>query len=219
MKVMYEDNHLIIVYKEVGEIVQGDKTGDKPLSELVKEYLKEKYCKPGNVFCGVVHRIDRPVEGLVVFARTSKALSRLNDMLCKGDIHKTYWAMVEGVPEKSEDTLSCFMSSHEKTNKSYVCTQETPGSKEARLHYKTVAVGERYSILEINLLTGRKHQIRLQLSAMGHPIKGDLKYGARRSNPNGGISLMAKRIEFVHPVSRQPISVEAEPTPEMKKIL
>lgn len=216
---MYEDNHLIIVYKEVGEIVQGDKTGDKPLSELVKEYIKEKYCKPGNVFCGVVHRIDRPVEGVVVFARTSKALSRLNDMLRKGEIHKTYWAMVEGKPEREEDTLSNFMSSHEKTNKSYVCKPDAPGAKEARLHYSTVAVGERYSILEINLLTGRKHQIRLQLSAMGHPIKGDLKYGARRSNPNGGISLMAKRIEFVHPVSKVQICVEADPTPEMIRIL
>ena len=185
MKVIYEDNHLLVVYKEPGEIVQGDKTGDTPLSEHVKSYLKEKYNKPGNVFCGVVHRIDRPVAGLVIFARTSKALTRLNDMLRRGEIHKTYWALVE----------------------------------RAMLDYRLVARGDRYSILEVNLLTGRKHQIRLQLSAMGNPIKGDLKYGARRSNPDGGISLLAKKIEFEHPVSRQMISVEADPLPEMQKLL
>ncbi|MDE6294706.1 MAG: RNA pseudouridine synthase, partial [Muribaculaceae bacterium] len=208
MKVVYEDNHIIVVYKEVGEIVQGDKTGDKPLSETVKEYLKEKYNKPGNVFCGVVHRIDRPVAGLVIFAKTSKALTRLNDMLRRGEIHKTYWAMVEGKPAEPEARLKTYMANIEKINKSYITDQNDPKAKNAILEYKTVATGERYTILEVNLLTGRKHQIRLQLSSMGNAIKGDLKYGAKRSNPYGGISLLAKKIEFIHPVSKEAISLE-----------
>lgn len=219
MKVVYEDNHIIVVYKEAGEIVQGDKTGDKPLSETVKEYLKEKYDKPGNVFCGVVHRIDRPVAGLVIFAKTSKALARLNDMLRRGEIHKTYWAMVEGKPLRPEGRLEGYMANIEKINKSYLADRTDPKAKKAILEYNTVATGDRYSILEVNLLTGRKHQIRLQLSSMGNPIKGDLKYGAKRSNPNGGISLLAKKIEFIHPVSKEKISLEADPLPEMLPLL
>lgn len=219
MKVIYEDNHLIIVYKEVGEIVQGDKTGDTPLSECVRQYLKEKYNKPGNVFCGVVHRIDRPVQGLVIFAKTSKALTRLNDMLRKGEIHKTYWALVEGIPDRENALLKNRIVTDGRLNKSFITSPENAEGKDAILEYHTVAKGERYSILEINLLTGRKHQIRLQLSNIGHPIKGDLKYGAKRSNRDGGISLLAKRIEFIHPVSKEKIIIEALPTKEMQKIL
>ncbi len=219
MEVVYEDNHIIIVNKAPGEIVQGDKTGDTPLSEIVKQYIKEKYAKPGNVFCGVVHRIDRPVSGLVIFARTSKALTRLNEMLRKNEIHKTYWAMVEGHPEQEEATLEGYMYSNGAMNKSFLCDATHADAKRAVLHYKTVARGDRYSVLEVNLITGRKHQIRLQLSSMGHTIKGDLKYGARRSNPDGGISLQAKKIEFIHPVSKQPISIELPATAEMQKIL
>lgn len=219
MEVIYEDNHIIIVNKAPGEIVQGDKTGDTPLSDIVKQYLKDKYNKPGNVFCGVVHRIDRPVAGLVIFAKTSKALTRLNEMLRKNEIHKTYWAMVEGKPDVSEDTLECYMRSDRRLNKSFPCKSNDPDAKKAILKYRTVANGDRYSILEVNLITGRKHQIRMQLSDMGNPIKGDLKYGARRSNSDGGISLLAKKIEFIHPVSKQPISIEVEASPEMKKLL
>ncbi len=219
MEVVYEDNHIIIVNKAPGEIVQGDKTGDTPLSETIKAYLKEKYNKPGNVFCGVVHRIDRPVGGLVIFAKTSKALTRLNEMLRKNEIHKTYWAMVQGKPQQENATLECYMKSDGRMNKSFPCTPSDADAKKAILNYKTIATGERYSILEVNLITGRKHQIRLQLSNMGNPIKGDLKYGARRSNPDGSISLLAKRIEFIHPVSKQLIKIEIDPTPEMKKIL
>lgn len=219
MTPLYEDNHIIIVNKEVGEIVQGDKTGDTPLSEIVKLYLKEKYNKPGNVFCGVVHRLDRPVSGVVIFAKTSKALTRLNEMLRKGEIHKTYWALVEGKPARPAARLENMLVSDGRMNKTFPAR---PGEKEAKrcvLEYKTVAEGDRYTLLEINLLTGRKHQIRAQLSINGNPIKGDLKYGARRSNPDGGISLMAKKIEFVHPVSKQPVCVEVPPTAEMEKIL
>ncbi len=219
MTPIYEDNHIIIVYKEPGEIVQGDKTGDKPLSEYVKDYLKEKYNKPGNVFCGVVHRIDRPVAGVVIFAKTSKALTRLNDMLRKGDIHKTYWAMVEGHPEKEEAELTDWLLSDGRTNKTRIVPAGTAEAKESKLRYRTIVKGDRYSILEITLLTGRKHQIRAQLSGIGHPIKGDLKYGAKRSNPNGGISLLAKKINFEHPVSHEPVSVEVAPLPEMTPLL
>ncbi|MDE6339472.1 MAG: RNA pseudouridine synthase, partial [Muribaculaceae bacterium] len=199
MQVVYEDNHIIVVNKEVGEIVQGDKTGDTPLSEIIKLYLKEKYNKPGNVFCGVVHRIDRPVAGLVIFAKTSKALERLNNMLRNGEIHKTYWALVEGKPEKENGTLENYLVSDGRMNKTFVSSPDNPEAKKSILQYKTIANGERYTLLEINLLTGRKHQIRAQLSATGHPIKGDLKYGARRSNRDGGISLQAHKIEFIHP--------------------
>ena len=219
MEIVYEDNHIVIVNKAPGEIVQGDKTGDTPLSELLKEYLKEKYNKPGNVFCGVVHRIDRPVGGLVIFAKTSKALERLNKMLRDGEIHKTYWALVEGKPEKPEDTLINFLKSDGRINKTFVSSEKDPEAKESILNYKMISEGERYTLLEINLLTGRKHQIRAQLSHIGHPIKGDLKYGARRSNPDGSISLLARKIEFIHPVSKQSISLEAPLPPSFQKFL
>ena len=213
MKIVYEDNHIIIVSKQSGEIVQGDKTGDVPLSEMVKQYIKEQYAKPGAVFLGVVHRLDRPVFGLVVFARTSKALERLNRMFANGEVHKTYWAITQNRPERDEETLEHWLTRNEKQNKSYASDREKPNSKRAVLKYKVIGESERYNLLEINLLTGRHHQIRCQLSAMGCPIKGDLKYGAKRSNPDGSISLLARRVEFVHPVSKEPISVEA-PLPD-----
>lgn len=209
MEVVYEDNHVIVVNKEAGEIVQGDKTGDKPLSEFVKEYLKEKYHKPGNVFCGVVHRIDRPTSGLVIFARTSKALTRLNEMLRRGEIHKTYRAIVEGKPEKDSDTLTDMLVTDGRLNKTFIARNGDKDAKRAALEYKTLAEGDRYSLLEVNLITGRKHQIRAQLSSRGNPIKGDLKYGAKRSNRDGSISLMAHRIRFVHPVSGKEIDLTA----------
>ena len=213
MHILYEDNHIIIVNKSPGEIVQGDKTGDIPISDKLKQYLKEKYNKPGNVFCGVVHRIDRPVGGLVIFAKTSKALERLNKMLREGEIHKTYLALVEGKPICREATLKNFLKSDGKLNKTFISKESDPEAKESILQYKTLNNGDRYSLLEVNLLTGRKHQIRAQLSSIGHPIKGDLKYGAKRSNPDGSISLLARKIEFIHPVSKQQISLEA-PLPE-----
>ena len=209
MQVVYEDNHIIIVAKESGEIVQGDKTGDRPLSELVKDYLKEKYQKPGNVFLGVVHRLDRPVSGLVVFARTSKALSRLNKMFAEGEVHKTYWAIVKDAPSEAEGTLTHWLVRNEQQNKSYAYATEKPRSKKAILHYCVIGHSDRYSLLEVRLLTGRHHQIRCQLAAMGCPIRGDLKYGAPRSNPDGSISLLSRRVEFTHPVSGQTICVEA----------
>ncbi len=215
MTPLYEDNHIIIVHKECGEIVQGDKTGDTPLSESVKHWLKEKYAKPGNVFLGVVHRLDRPVAGIVVFAKTSKALKRLNDMFRKGEVSKTYWAIVQKAPEKKEETLINWLVRNEKQNKSYAHENEVPNSKKAILHYKVLGSSDYYTLLEINLQTGRHHQIRCQLAHMGCTIKGDLKYGARRSNPDGGISLLARRIEFVHPVSHDKIMVEA-PLPNEK---
>lgn len=219
MDIVYEDNHIIIVNKKAGEIVQGDKTGDTPLSELVKAYIKEKYAKPGNVFCGVVHRIDRPVSGLVIFARTSKALERLNKMLRDGEIHKTYWAMVEGHPELPEATLENYLKSDGRINKTFISNPKDSEAKKSILKYKTIANGDRYSILEVNLLTGRKHQIRAQLSNIGHPIKGDLKYGAKRSNPDGGISLQAHKIEFIHPVSKQPVSITLDAPADMTPLL
>lgn len=216
MEVIYEDNHIIIVNKKSGEIVQGDKTGDCPLSDLVKAYLKEKYQKPGAVFLGVVHRLDRPVAGLVMFARTSKALSRLNEMFRKGEVHKTYWAIVCGEPLASRNlragewhTLEHWLVRNEKQNKSYAYSHEVPGSKQCLLKYRLIGHSDRYSLLEINLMTGRHHQIRCQLAAMGCPIKGDLKYGARRSNPDGSISLLSHRMEFVHPVSKEDIRLES----------
>lgn len=209
MQVVYEDNHIIIVFKESGEIVQGDKTGDTPLAETVKAYIKEKYAKPGAVFLGVVHRLDRPVCGLVVFARTSKALSRLNDMFRKGEVHKTYWALVQNQPALPKGTLEHWLTRNEKQNKSYAYPREVPGSKKAILKYRLIGQSERYYLLEINLLTGRHHQIRCQLSAMGCPIKGDLKYGSKRSNADGSISLLSHRIDFIHPVSKEHIVVES----------
>lgn len=215
MEVVYEDNHIIIVNKAPGEIVQGDKTGDKPLCDIVKEWLKEKYAKPGNVFLGVAHRLDRPVAGLVVFAKTSKALARLNEMFRNGEVHKTYWAITANKPEQEEALLTHYITTVEKTNKSYAYTSPKKDAKEARLKYRLIASSERYYLLEVNLLTGRKHQIRVQLSAIGCPIRGDLKYGAKRSNPDGSISLLARRIQFIHPVSKQEIDVTA-PVPDDK---
>lgn len=210
MKVVYEDNHIIIVNKRSGEIVQGDKTGDKPLSDIVKEYIKEKYNKPGNVFLGVVHRLDRPVSGLVVFAKTSKALSRLNDMFRTGDVHKTYWAITKRRDIAPEGTLTDWLTRNERQNKSYAHDREVAGAKKAILKYKVRSVSDNYMLLEVTLLTGRHHQIRCQLAHIGCPIKGDLKYGAPRSNPDGSISLHSRRVEFVHPVSKEQICVEAE---------
>ena len=214
MEVIYEDNHIIIVNKQSGEIVQGDKTGDRPLSDIVKDYIKEKYAKPGAVFLGVAHRLDRPVSGLVVFARTSKALTRLNKMFAEGEVHKTYWAIVkrrEGVRREGDEwhTLEHWLVRNEKQNKSYAYDHERPNAKKAVLKYRTIAHSDNYTLLEVRLLTGRHHQIRCQLAAMGCPIKGDLKYGAPRSNPDGSISLMARRVEFIHPVSKEPITIEA----------
>ena len=213
MKVIYEDNHIIIVNKQSGEIVQGDKTGDRPLSDIVKQYIKEKYQKPGEVFLGVVHRLDRPVSGLVVFARTSKALTRLNKMFAEGEVHKTYWAIVKNTPEQPEGILTHWLVRNEKQNKSYAYTTEKPNAKKAILKYKVIGRSDNYTLLEVNLMTGRHHQIRCQLAAMGCPIKGDLKYGAPRSNPDGSISLMSRHVEFTHPVSKLQIAVEA-PLPE-----
>lgn len=215
MEIVYEDNHLIIVYKHSGEIVQGDKTGDVPLSENVKCYLKEKYQKPGNVFLGVVHRLDRPVAGLVVFAKTSKALTRLNKMFRDGEVHKTYWAITKNLPPQPEDTLTDWLVRNEKQNKSYAYDHEVPHSKKAILKYRLIGQSDHYCLLEVNLMTGRHHQIRCQLAHMGCPIKGDLKYGAQRSNPDGSICLLAHHVEFVHPVSKQLISLDS-PLPEDK---
>lgn len=213
MNVLYEDNHIIIVNKQSGEIVQGDKTGDKPLSEIVKEYIKEKYAKPGNVFCGVVHRLDRPVAGVVVFARTSKALSRLNETFRNGNVKKTYWAVTQNCPEEPQGTLTNWIVRKESQNKSYAYDREVPGSKKAVLNYKVIAHSDRYHLVEVQLITGRHHQIRCQLSHIGCPIKGDLKYGAKRSNPDGSISLMARSVEFEHPVKKDIIKAVA-PMPD-----
>ncbi len=213
MDVVYEDNHLIIVNKSSSEIVQADKTGDKPLAEMVKEYIKQKYHKPGNVFLGVVHRLDRPVSGLVVFARTSKALARLNEMFRTKEVYKTYWAIVGNCPPTEEGELVHWLVRNEKQNKSYAYDKEKPEAKKAILDYKLIGRSERYFLLEVDLKTGRHHQIRCQLAKMGCPIKGDLKYGSPRSNPDGSICLHARRVRFVHPVSKQEIDVTA-PVPE-----
>lgn len=213
MQVIYEDNHIIVVNKEPGEIVQGDKTGDTPLSETVKQWIKETHAKPGNVFLGVVHRLDRPVGGLVVFAKTSKALTRLNEMFRNGDVHKTYWALSRNLPPQESDTLTHYITTVERNNRSYASDKPKPGAKEARLSYRLLARGERFNLLEINLMTGRKHQIRVQMSAIGCPIRGDLKYGDKRSNPDGSISLIARHISFIHPVSGKEIDLTA-PVPD-----
>lgn len=210
MKIVYEDNHVIIASKRSGEIVQGDKTGDRTLADDVKEYIKEKYAKPGNVFLGVTHRLDRPVWGLVVFAKTSKALARLNDMFRNGEVHKTYWAICQNAPAEPEATLTHWITRNEKQNKSYAYDREVPGSKKAVLHYRTISRSEHYTLVEIELMTGRHHQIRCQLAKIGCSIKGDLKYGARRSNPDGSISLLARKVEFIHPVSKERICVESQ---------
>lgn len=215
MNVLYEDNHIIIVNKSAGEIVQGDKTGDRPLSETVKDYIKEKYHKPGNVFLGVPHRLDRPVAGIVVFARTSKALSRLNDMFRNGEVHKTYWALTHEQPPQPEGTLTGWLTRNERQNKSYCHDHEVPGSKKAVLQYRVIGHSDHYHLIEVRLLTGRHHQIRCQLAHMGCPIRGDLKYGARRSNADGSISLLAREVEFTHPVTKKLIHVTA-PLPDDK---
>ena len=213
VNVVYEDNHIIIVNKTASEIVQGDKTGDIPLSETVKQYLKEKYNKPGNVFIGVTHRLDRPVSGLVVLAKTGKALARLNEMFRTGQVKKTYWAIVKNLPPAEEDTLTHYLVRNEKQNKSYAYDREKPGSKLAILHYRLLSRSDNYCLLEVDLKTGRHHQIRCQLAKIGCPIKGDLKYGFPRSNPDGSVSLHACRVSFEHPVSHKLIEVEA-PVPE-----
>ncbi len=213
MKIVYEDNHLLVALKDPGEIVQGDKTGDQPMSEKIKLWLKEKYNKPGNVFCGVVHRLDRPVGGLVIFAKTSKALSRLNEMLRQGKIHKTYWAITRNKPPRQADTLTHYITTRQENNKSYASNKPVEGALKSQLEYKHIASSDRYNLLEIKLLTGRKHQIRVQLAKIGCPIKGDLKYGDKRSNPDGSISLQAHHLEFVHPVSGNLISLTA-PVPD-----
>lgn len=214
MQILYEDNHLIAVNKAPGEIVQGDKTGDKPLSDTLKEYIKLKYNKPGEVFLGVPHRLDRPTSGVVLFARTSKALVRLNEMFKDHDaMRKTYWAIVQGAPKLSEARLENYIIRNEPQNKSYIAK---PGAKDAKLAvltYRTLTRGDHYSLLEVELLTGRHHQIRCQLAAIGCPIKGDLKYGAKRSNPDGSISLHARQITFVHPVRKEQLTITA-PVPE-----
>lgn len=213
--VVYEDNHLLCVSKRPGEIVQGDKTGDEPMSEALKAWLKEKYHKPGNVYLGVIHRLDRPVGGLVLFAKTSKALSRMNELFRTGDVSKRYWAVVTARPPKHSDTLEQYLVRNESQNKSYVARQgaATPGAKLARLSYRLLASGEHYHLLEIELHTGRHHQIRCQLAALGCPIKGDLKYGAPRSNPGGSISLLSRQISFTHPVSKEALTLTA-PVPD-----
>ena len=213
LQILHEDNHLIVVNKRVGDIVQGDKTGDKPLSDVVKEYIKEKYNKPGEVFLGVVHRLDRPTTGIVVFARTSKALTRMNELFSNRETQKTYWAVVKNKPSKQQDKLVHYIKRNEKNNTSKAHLKEVPDSKMASLEYKIIKELDNYFGLEIQLHTGRHHQIRAQLSAIGSPIKGDLKYGFDRSNPDGGIHLHARKLVFIHPVSKENITIIA-PTPE-----
>lgn len=212
LQILHEDNHIIVINKRVGDIVQGDKTGDKPLSDIVKEYIKDKYNKPGDVFLGVVHRLDRPTTGIVVFARTSKALERLNKMFSERETQKTYWAVVKNKPSKNDDNLIHFLKRNEKNNTSKAHLKEVPDSKIASLDYKIIKELDNYFALEINLHTGRHHQIRAQLQAIGCPIKGDLKYGFDRSNPDGGIHLHARKLAFIHPVSKENIEIIA-PTP------
>ena len=212
LQILHEDNHIIVVNKRVGDIVQGDKTGDKPLSEVVKEYIKDKYNKPGDVFLGVIHRLDRPTTGIVAFARTSKALSRMNELFSNRETQKKYWAIVKNKPLKNEDKLVHFLKRNEKNNTSKAHLKEVPESKIASLDYKIIKELNNYFALEINLHTGRHHQIRAQLSAIGSPIKGDLKYGFDRSNPDGGIHLHARKLVFTHPVSKDTIEIIA-PTP------
>lgn len=209
LQVLFEDNHIIIVNKRVGDIVQGDKTGDKPLSDVVKEYIKDKYNKLGNVYLGTVHRLDRPTSGLVIFAKTSKVLPRLNKLFVSKDIQKTYWAIVKNQPPKAQDTLIHYLKKNPKNNKSTAHIKEVNESKKAILHYKTIKSLDNYFLLEVNLETGRHHQIRSQLSTIGSPIKGDLKYGFDRSNKNAGIHLHARHIEFIHPVKKEPVSIDA----------
>lgn len=217
LEVLHEDNHIIVVNKRVGDIVQGDKTGDRPLSDIVKEYIKINYNKPGEVFLGVVHRLDRPTSGIVVFARTSKALSRLNDLFRNRDTKKTYWAVVTQQPPSESGLLKHYLVRNEKSNTSKAHLREVPNSKEAILEYRVIKKLDRYWVLEIDLHTGRHHQIRAQLSAIGCPIKGDLKYGASRSNPDGGIHLHARKLSFIHPVSKEFLEILA-PVPQQDSV-
>ena len=213
LQILFEDNHIVIVNKRAGDITQGDKTGDKPLSDVVKEYIKDKYNKPGNVFLGVVHRLDRPTSGIIIFAKTSKSLERLNKMLRDKTINKTYWAVVKNHPKKEKDTLINFLRKNPKNNKSTAYPKEIEGSKKAILHYTVLKKLDNYSLIEVDLETGRHHQIRSQLSNIGSPIKGDLKYGFDRSNKDGSIHLHARRIQFIHPVTKEEINITA-PTPK-----
>ena len=210
-RILYEDNHLIVVNKLPSEIVQGDKTGDFPLSDKVKEYLKKKYNKPGNVFTGVIHRLDRPVSGVVIFAKTGKALSRMNELIKKRKIKKTYWAIVKNKPKEKEAVLTHFLLRNEKKNKSFISNKKQENSKEAILTYRLMASSKDYHLLEVDLQTGRHHQIRAQLAAIGCPIKGDLKYGYSRSNKDASISLHARSVSFVHPVKKELLKIEAVP--------
>ena len=211
LQVLYEDNHLIAVNKRAGDIVQGDQTGDTPLSEIVKQYLKKKYQKPGEVFLGLVHRLDRPTTGIIIFARTSKALERMNALFASRETRKTYWAVVNELPPEPEGRLVHYMQRNPKQNKSYAHPADAPGRKKAALQYRLLKKLDRYALLEIELETGRHHQIRAQLSALGCSIKGDLKYGAPRSNPDGGIHLHARSLEFIHPVRKEPVRIVADP--------
>lgn len=213
LQILYEDNHVIVINKRASDIVQGDKTGDETLPDKIKSYLKEKYQKPGNVFCGVVHRLDRPTSGVVIFARTSKALVRLNAQFRDKETNKTYWAIVETKPEIPSGTLVHYLKKNEQQNKSYASDKETPGSKKAVLHYKFLGSSDRYHLLEIALETGRHHQIRCQLSSIGCMIKGDIKYGAKRPNQDGSISLHARSLEFIHPITKETITITA-PVPQ-----
>lgn len=209
--ILFEDNHLIILNKRPSDIVQGDKTGDSPLSDILKDYIKKKFNKPGEVFLGVVHRLDRPVSGAVIFARTSKALTRLNNMLKNREIHKTYWAIVKSQPPEESGHLVHYLTRNEKQNKSYAYLKPVADAQKAELEYKVIKQSDKYYLLEIKLLTGRHHQIRVQLAAIGCPIKGDLKYGYPRSNPGGFIHLHARSIEFLHPVQKVVINIIADP--------
>lgn len=215
LQILFEDNHILIVNKRAGDITQGDKTGDKPLSDVVKEYIKDTYNKPGNVYLGVVHRLDRPTSGAIIFAKTSKSLERLNKMLRDKTIHKTYWAVVKNHPKKEKETLINFLKKNPKNNKSTAYPKEINGSKKAILHYVILKKLERYSLLEIDLETGRHHQIRTQLASIGSPIKGDLKYGFDRSNKDGSIHLHARKIQFTHPVTKEQITITAAPPNEV----
>jgi len=209
IEVLYEDNHLIVINKQSGDIVQGDKTGDKPLPDFVKDYLREKYNKPGNVFCGVIHRLDRPVSGIVLFAKTSKALSRMNQLFRDKEIQKIYWALVENKPIKTNDRLENYLLKNQQKNKSRVYLKPGNGALKATLDYQVLKSLDRYTLLEVKPITGRHHQIRVQLSHMGSVIKGDLKYGAKRSNKDASISLHAREINFIHPIKKQPIKIIA----------
>ena len=215
MNVLYEDNHIIVINKAAGEIVQGDKTGDKSLCDTMKLYITEKYAKPGNVFIGLPHRLDRPVSGIVVFAKTSKALERLNRMFSEGSVKKIYWAMTKEKPQQPEADIDSWILRNEKMNKSFSYPKEVKGAKRALLHYRQIDASQNYNLIEVELKTGRHHQIRCQLASIGCPIKGDLKYGAKRSNPDGSISLHARYIEFIHPVSKEFIAITA-PLPDDK---